>query len=261
MQSIAMINQKGGVGKTVCAVNIAACIERDFRKRVLIVDCDSQCNATTYLLTFSSIEPEIGIEEYINGDYSLKDVIVPVFEEFGRHIISTKMYVLPGSQSMDSMEFNDDEAFIRLLDEAESMGFDYVMFDCPANLTTPTIMCLSAVENVVVPVSGDINSLSGYGMLVDTVNSIKATTNIRLKILGMFFNNMRLYQSLDKFIYDDNKNSLGGSLFKRMIRASALVGQAEMVGKPLAYYRPASDVYDDYKRLTREILSRIKKGQ
>ena len=121
-------------------------------------------------------------------------------------------------------------------------------------------MCLNAVNSVLVPISGDINSLGGYGMLVDTVNDIRSTTNIKLGILGLFFNNMRLHQALDSYMVNDNREYLGEKLFKTVIRASSLVNQAEMMGKPLGYFRPTSDVYDDFKKLTKEINSRIKKG-
>ena len=260
MESIAMINQKGGVGKTVCTANLAACFDRDMKKKVLMVDCDSQCNLTRYMATFMPEEPELSVREYIKEECTLKDVAYPVFEETARHTVGTKMYIVPGTREMDYLDVPDREVFKKLLQEAYEMKFDYVFFDCPANLTLPTLICLNAVEYILIPISGDVFSLDGYSMLIDTVQTVRKTTNIYLKILGLFFNNMRMHESLDKYIYDDNVENLGKMLFKNYIRASAIVKQAQMYGKPVTYFKPTSDVCGDYKSLAREIDKRIKKG-
>ena len=195
MDSIAIFNQKGGVGKTTSVVNFAACLEKEFKKKILVVDCDSQCNASSYLLTFTDTEEDAEkndytIEDYIDGEKDLLEIMNRVIVPVGRGQKLTNIYVVRGTRRMDIIDM-DDDVFQRLMKEAEAEKFDYVLFDCPANLTQPTLATLSAVQFVLIPITADIFCLSGYDLLLDNVNDIRKTVNINLQILGIFFNDMK----------------------------------------------------------------------
>ncbi len=263
MDSIAIFNQKGGVGKTTSVVNFAACLEKEFDKKILVVDCDSQCNASSYLLTFTDTEDDVErtdltIEDYINRNASLSEVTNRVIVPFMRRKKKTEMYVIRGTRDMDFIDMKED-IFKDLLKEAEDEGYDFVIFDCPANLTQPTLVTLSAVQFVLIPITADIYCLSGYDMLLDNVKSIKSTTNINLQILGIFFNNMRSVRKLDKFMYVENLENMDKLMFKSKIRDASDVPLAGYMGVPLPYYRQKSEVSADYMKLMKEIQTRIKK--
>ncbi len=264
LDTIAIFNQKGGVGKTTSVVNFAACLEKEFGKKVLVVDCDSQCNASSYLTTFTDTEEgavrtDLGVEEYLKGNIPLSDVLNRVLIQFRRKIVESNIYVVRGTKKMDFIDDFDTDIFKRLVSEAEELGFDYVLFDCPANLTTPTLATLSAVRFVLIPVSYDIYSLSGYDMLIDNVQAIRRTTNINLQVLGIFFNNIRTDWNLDKYMYESNRDNLNGLAFKTYIRPSRTVPTAALFGIPYPYYRPRNPVANDYIELVNEIIKRIKK--
>ncbi len=264
MDTIAVFNQKGGVGKTTSVVNFAACLEKEFKKKILVVDCDSQCNASSYLTTFTDTEEgavrtDLGVEEYLKGGVHLSDVINRVLIPVQRKMIESNIYVVRGTKKMDFIDDFDMDIFKHLVGEAEELGFDYVLFDCPANLTTPTLATLSAVRFVLIPVSYDIYSLSGYDMLIDNVQAIRRTTNIDLQVLGIFFNNIRTDFNLDKYMYESNRDNLNGLAFKTYIRPSRAVPSAALFGVPYPYYRPKSAVADDNINLMKEITRRIRK--
>ncbi len=267
MDSIAIFNQKGGVGKTTGVVNFAACLEKEFGKKVLVVDCDSQCNASAYLMTFTDTEEgvertDLGVEDYIKGEADLSAVLNRVVLPRRRKIFETDIYVVRGSQNMDIIDV-DENIFKKLLSEADELGFDYVIFDCPANITAPTIATLSAVQFILIPITADIYSLSGYGMLIDTVQMIRTSTNINLQVLGIFFNDLKKYRKLDKYMYVDNLESLDKIMFKNILRTSAEVPKAAFMGLPLPYYRPKAAITQDYITLLKEIrrrISKVKKG-
>lgn len=264
MDSIAIFNQKGGVGKTTSVVNFAACLEKEFDKKILVVDCDSQCNATAYLTTFTDTEEDaertdMGIEDYLKNDVPLNEILNRVLVPYRRNMYASNIYVVRGTRQMDIIDDIDENAFKRLIREAEELKFDYVFFDCPANLTAPTLATLSAVQFILIPITADIYSLSGYDMLIDNVQAIRSTTNIDLQVLGIFFNDLKSYRSLDKYMYVNNLENLDEIMFKSMLRTSADVPRAGFEGIPLPYYRPKSAVTQDYITLLKEIRRRINK--
>ncbi len=264
MQSIAIFNQKGGVGKTSGVVNLAACFEKVFENKVLVVDCDSQCNATSYLATFTDTEEgaertDLGIEEYLKGNVSLSDVINRVLIPKRRKVVESNIYFVRGTKKMDFIDDFDVNAFKHLVEEAEDLGFDCVLVDCPANLTTPTLATLSAVEFILIPVSNDVNSLSGYDMLLDNVQAIRRTTNVGLQVLGIYFNDIRMYRELDNYLYNDNLYKLGDIMFSSYIRSSTIVEKAAYFGTPCIYFRPRAEVTSDYINLLYDIQNRINK--
>ena len=260
LKSIAIFNQKGGVGKTTSTVNISACLEKEHKAKVLIVDCDSQCNATDYMLTYVEPKPELTIEDYLSGKAGLDELMVRISTTFRGHLKDTDIYLLPGTNNMDMLDIPDLEFFKTVTKKAEEDKFDYVFFDCPANLTAPTIAALTASDYVLTPArASDFNSLKGYGLIIDTVQRIQSTSNLGLKILGIFFNEASDTRGLDKYLTHDG-NSMGDITFKQRIRSAAAVSDAIFFGRPLVYYKPTAPVTQDFIALTKEMIKKIKKG-
>ncbi len=256
MKSIAVINQKGGVGKTTSVVNLAACLEKDRSKKVLVIDCDSQCNATSYLTTFSD-EQGCDILSYLNQQNKAEEIVQQIKMEWRGRIINTEMYLIRGTTQMDTVPIPDEKVFKQLLDELSSFEFDYVFFDCPANLTAPTLAALSAADFVLIPAETDMDSLGGYGLLLDTIHTIRTTTNVGLKSLGVFFTKVSANVSLDQYIFEQNRQALKNEVFETYIRSATKIPQARFFGKPVTYYKSSSKVASDYRKLADEIVEKI----
>lgn len=259
MESIAVFNQKGGVGKTTSAVNIAASFDRDFGKKVLVIDCDSQCNSSSYLLTNVEDDIPATIEDFISGKAGLKECVVRTNYRYRNRTAPMNVYTVPGTRKMDFLEL-DENVFKKLLAEAETDGFDYVLFDCPANFTMPTLATLQAVRHIIIPITADIYCLSGYDMLIDNVQNIRKAGNVGLHILGVFFNGLVKQRALDQYMYVENQNALQDQLFRSQIRSATVIPQAAFMGVPLPYYRPNSEAAKDYRDLTEEIMERISRS-
>lgn len=258
MKKIVVFNQKGGTGKTVCTVNIAGCIESIFHKRVLVVDCDSQMNCTNYLLTHQNSEYEYDIVDCINNRVTMKEAAKRIKLQM-RKMIDTNIFVLAGSRNIDTEEISDVYVLKNTLEIAEHQ-YDYCLFDCPPHISNMTISALAAADYVIVPALADTDSLSGYDLLLDTINNIRNSgVNINLKILGIFFNNVESAKSLDSFIMNDCKENMGDAIFKTSIRRSSRISQARFYGKPISYYKPTGEITEDYEQLVLEIIKKIKK--
>ncbi len=259
MKSIAVFNQKGGVGKTASVVNVAGCLEKNHKKKVLVIDCDSQCNATSYLLTNYEEEPTYNISDFLNGNISASELPVRSLIESKGKILESNIFVIPGDKRIDGIEMKDLTILKDLLDQY-SEEYDYCIFDCPANLSNLTLCALSAVDCVIVPAKPELDSLGGFGLLLDTVNEIRNATNVGLEILGVFFNMVRPNRSLGNYIMQNNKEAMGAQIFDAAIRDHEIVAQARMFGRPVCYYSPTSPASMEYEDLTTEILQRAKEG-
>jgi chromosome partitioning protein len=256
MKKIVVFNQKGGTGKTSCTVNISGCLDAK-KKKVLVLDFDSQMNCTNYLLTQNKETYAYNICDCIKGESSFENTVLQVKLE-GRKSIDTNIYVLPGSRELDTFEMNDIFSIKNLLMDEES-NYDFCLIDCPPHISDFTISALACADFVLVPAVPDTDSLCGYDLLVDTVNNIRSTsTNVKIKILGIFFNNAESSKALDRFIMDECKEGMGDTIFKTYIRRSSAVSQGRFYGKPITYYKPTSKVAKDYMDLTNEMLKRMK---
>lgn len=256
MKKIVIFNQKGGTGKSTCTVNIAGILDKIYKKRVLIIDCDPQINSTLFLISEDDCKNDI--TNVLRGKTDIKESVVNV-SLVVRYTIDTGIDVLPGSREVDSLNIKNITIFKEILKEVEDK-YDYCIFDCPPHISNMTLAALSAADYVLVPALADTDSLCGYDLLIDTVSQIRTSeTNVSLRILGIFFNNVEINKALEKYIISDCKENMGDIVFKSYIRRSSAVSQARYYGKPLCYYRSTAPVTKDFENLTKEIMNRIKK--
>lgn len=256
MKKIVVFNQKGGTGKTSSTVNIAGCLEKNFGKKVLVVDCDSQINTTSYLLTQENCEPEKDVLDCIENNTPIEEVIKRVYFKI-RKLQESNIWLIPGSKRADFEDISDPMFFDKLIKPYEK-EFDYCFFDCPANITNFTIAALSCSDYVIVPALADTDSLGGLDLLIDTINNIRESSiNINIKILGILFNNVESVNALSKYIINSCRENMGDMVFTSYIRHSSAVAQARFYGKPINYYKPSAAVTKDYMLLTQEIIDKI----
>lgn len=266
MRKIVIFNQKGGVGKSTSVVNIAGCLSKNIKKKVLVVDLDGQCTTTSYLRTIEG-ECDKNLYHYIMNEASAEDVVYPVhFDKWSltkriRIPQDTLISLVPSSPNFSRNEFNENfteiEILRHLFAEIDESRFDYCIFDCPGYISKLTESALRISDYILVPAFADLDSLNGYEQLIDTKNRMRQTEgNVGLDILGVFFTSFTGY-SVNRQVNDFCKTTLGGDVFNTRIRRAASVLDARVIGKPLSYYKPSEAVSEDYLTLTKEIIKRI----
>lgn len=264
MISIAVMNIKGGVGKTTSVVNLAYCFGQIKKKRVLVVDCDLQANATSYLL-LNQYRDENG-EQHLPriaqiSDFLNEETIQPTKITFekgnGNKKINIEMGLIGSDKNVDLLPIDNIHVIAEKL-EAVKDEYDYCFFDCPAELSNLALSAIYASDYVIVPSEPDTDSLGGYSLFVEAVNKIRTSTdNNRVKILGIFFNKVITNDALQSHIMNELRESMGDELVDSTVRSAALVRQCRYVGNPVYFEKPRSKVAQDYKALTQELFKRM----
>lgn len=272
MIKLAFLNQKGGVGKSTSTVNIAAALVKNYGKKVLVLDCDRQCNSSSYLSTFCEninysmldcLQNNVPIEEVINQ--------VPVKVK-GKMVQDSKLYYIASDKYIGRLSLSDVHAVNNALKSLDSK-FDYCLMDMPPQFDgaeemeneytdnvrySYALSSLVAADYVVVPCMPTRFSISGFDDLIDSVNFIREKNwNVNLKILGIFLNNINSIRGLEKFITQDLQAD-NQTVLKAYIKSAAVVGQAEFYGIPVPYYEPSSQTSIEYMLLAGEIVRRVK---
>lgn len=246
-----MVNIKGGVGKTVSAINIAACLS-DNKKRVLVVDCDSQGNLSQ---SFNRYDLEA---KSISDDLTSEEIYIP-------HIVSTgydNIDILPSNLNLASAERkmiteteSDSKLFklSKLLDQVE-LEYDYCIIDCAPNLSLVTLNALVASDEVLVPIKIDQYALDGLGNLIDSISDIRDKYNSNLTFKGCFIT-MDTKTNVNKLVKEQLKVSLQGKLLNTVIRNNVKVIESTFEKRPVVYYAKSSPAAKDYKDLVKEIIA------
>lgn len=263
MIKIAFFNQKGGVGKTTSVVNLAATFAKRLKKSVLVVDCDSQMTATNYLMTYTNYQ--YSIEDYFDTDYYDKPTIDKIINKariktsLSRDEYElSKIDVLPSYTEIETMPIEDIHSFKNLLEPVEDK-YDYCFFDLPPHLSGVSLSALVSCNWVIVPAHADTDSLSGYNYLIDTITEIRNKGyNLKLNVLGVLFNDVNTQRMIQKHILNSSYKDMSDSLFKTYIKSTSAIEQARYMGIPLPYLPLNRKINDDYEKLAKEIVKRIK---
>ena len=253
MKTICFYNRKGGTGKTTTVVNVGGCLDKFKNKRVLIVDCDTQCNTTDYLLSEDSYTKTL----YDYFDKNIDDVHEIIYSVQFEQETKSKIKVIPSSPHIDSLAMDDVFALKNLLDQVDD-EFDYCLIDCTPYLAPLTLLGFCACKYIVTITELDVDSIKGYSLLIDEINSVKERGyNDTIELLGMVANKTVWNDKIGLFIHDNFKEFAQNSLFKSTIRNARVLKQAHFFGKPICYYQPSASVCEDYKKLTNEIIKKI----
>ena len=248
---IAVLNQKGGCGKTTTAVNLSACLA-ELGMRVLLVDVDPQGHAT---LGFGYRSDELPLSLYESlkpGGLPLSRVMQPTYHP--------NLKLIPANTGLASLqvELVDQPDRERVLDERLSQvssQFHFVFLDCPPSLNLLTINALVAATDVLIPLQTHYLSLDGMRELFKTVELIRERFNPSLEILGilptLFDNRTRMNRAMLSTIREYFK----GKVFETIIHASSALSECPMMGQPIIRYAPQTRGSRDYQQLAQELLS------
>ena len=252
---ISFANQKGGVGKTTSAVNIAASLGI-LGHRVLIIDLDPQGNATSGL-GVAKKQLKYTTKDVLTGEAAAKDAILET--EF------TNLWLLPTNMSLASAEYElydlceSDELPYRMKTVLEPIqnDFDYVIVDCPPSLGMLTINSFTASDGIVVPMQCEFYALEGLSQLMITISKIKAHYNPGLTVTGilltMYSNRLLLTQQ----VKNELRKHYAGKLFETQISRGVKLSEAPGFGLPVYYHDKKSKGATEYLAVANELATRI----
>lgn len=246
---IAVVNQKGGVGKTTTSINLAAELAGD-KKSVLLVDLDPQGNATSGL-GLAKAEASQTTYDVLCNQVKLVDAVHET------HV--AQLYVLPANANLAGAEV---ELVGRLQREfalkkaLESAAYDYIIIDCPPSLGLLTINALTAATTVLIPVQTEYFALEGLSQLLDTVQAVRGSTNPQLELMGVALTMYDKRNSLSEQVQAEVAKYFGDKLFKTVVPRNVRLAEAPSYGRTISEHDRWSKGARAYKALAKEVKQR-----
>jgi chromosome partitioning protein len=247
---IAIANQKGGVGKTTTAVNLASCIAVS-GKRTLLIDLDPQANTTSFL----------GIDKaaVITSSYEVLVAGVPIREGLQTTPVE-RLDLLPSAirlvgAEVELVDMDGREHRLASALSDPTLVHEFVIIDCPPSLNLLTLNALVAAKSVLIPVQTEYFALEGLGLLLDTVQRVKASFNPALEIEGVVLTMYDARLNLSKQVEAEARRVFAGKVYQTVIQRNVRLAEAPGFGKPIVLYDVLSTGAENYVSLAKEVMA------
>lgn len=248
---IAVVNQKGGVGKTTSTINIAAQLATD-KHAVLVVDLDPQGNASSGLGLDKSALPR-NMYDVMSGSAQLVDAVAETNV--------AQLFVVPSDSNLAGSEIELVSAPQREFVLSRALAgstYEYILIDCPPSLGLLTINALTAANSVLIPVQAEYYALEGLSQLLNTIQAVRGSTNPSLELLGIVLTMYDKRNSLSEQVQTEVQNYFGEKLFRTVIPRNVRLAEAPSYGRTIYEHDKWSKGARAYKALAREVLARTK---
>lgn len=248
----AVVNQKGGVGKSTTSVNLAAALG-ELGRKTLLIDLDPQGNSTSgYGLNRN--QRELCIYNALLGDIGLSEIIEPVEVE---HV-----FVAPATIQLAGAEIELVSAFSRETKLKEIIrpilpDFEFIIIDCPPSLGLLTINALTAAEGLIIPIQCEYYALEGLSKLLDSYRLVKTHLNSGLEVFGVVMTMFDKRTRLSQQVVDEVKDFFEDKVFDTLVPRSVRLSEAPSFGQPITIYDPMGRGAEAYRDLAKEVVDRV----
>ncbi|MBQ8001911.1 MAG: ParA family protein [Clostridia bacterium] len=249
MKIIAIANQKGGVGQTTTAVNLAACLAKK-GQRVLLVDCDPQGNSTSGV-GVDKRRCEKTVYDVLLGNANVSEAVVK--SDYENLSVCPSNISLSGAEIELVSEMGRESKLKNALLSVKN-DFDYVIIDAPPSLGLITINVLTAANSVIVPIQCEYYALEGVAQLMNTIRKVKQVMNPELEIEGILMTMFDSRTNLSAQVIEEVKKFFPNKVYKTLVPRNVRLSEAPSFGKPIIYYDIASKGAESYLDLADEVL-------
>ncbi|MRS13242.1 MAG: ParA family protein [Actinobacteria bacterium] len=249
---LAVVNQKGGVGKSTTSVNLAATLA-ELGQRVLLIDLDPQGNATSGFGLDKNQRQEC-VYDALLGDVPIEQLIEPVGVE--------GVFVVPSTIQLAGAEIELVSAFSREAKLKHVLApvlgdFDMVIIDCPPSLGLLTINALTAATGVLIPVQCEYYALEGLTKLLESVRLVKTHLNPALEVFGVVMTMYDVRTKLSQQVVAEVRDFFGEQVFDTLVPRSVRLSEAPSFGQPVTLYDPSGRGVEAYRQLAKEVIARV----
>ena len=249
MRAIAIVNQKGGSGKTTTAVNLAAALA-EMKKKILLIDLDPQASAS---LWYGFREKGKALFDVLTQDGTLENAIERTSIEDLNIVPSSPL--LAGVEKSLATEVAAETILKYKISALQSGSWDYVLFDCPPTLSILSLNALTAANEVLIPVEAHVMALHGLVQLLKTINLVKQKLNPLLKITGILPCRVDFRTKHSQEVLTQLRTRFEGQICQSFIRENIRLAEAPLHLKPITSYDPHCNGSHDYRKLAEEIIS------
>lgn len=249
---IAITNQKGGVGKTTTAINLAACLA-EAGQACLLVDFDPQGNATSGM-GIEKNQLEKTIYELLVGECEMEECLI---READDHLDLMPANVNLAGAEIELLDMENKESILKHYLDKIRGDYDFTIIDCPPSLSILTINALTAADTVLVPIQCEYYALEGLNQVMKTIGLVKKKMNPSLEMEGVVFTMYDARTNLSMEVVESVKSYLGENIYKTIIPRNVRLAESPSHGMPITQYDSRSTGAENYRLLAAEVISRM----